>query len=699
MTAAFSSHVASCSQQQQQSDLLVLPSSYSNSPPLFYNQPTLRSVGQPFLRRKRSSPLPHLSCLGTDCPTGRVETTVVIQTTEGHSPGDVLSNPSSTEEQRRDLQRWTSGIGNFVFASAESTDQEEEKTSSPQCSHRTSRGTSGLSRVDRQFNWPLDRLAFGSCSKQKVRDQSIWKAVSRRRPSAWIWTGDSIYSRCSEPECIERGYVEQSEKSGGYRKFIEEASQPCSEEELERAANSTDNSIGCSSVLRAIDGTWDDHDYGLNDGGKHHKHKDRAQKLFLDFLGISKDDIIRRNRRGVYSAHLFGSEASQQVKLILLDTRFHRDNHFIPSLGSYIDNGLVACVAAAIRWATKFVGVGVDYDGDLLGEEQWAWLEAQLTYGSEGGDEGVGSPCDESAAVHVIVSSIQIMTGFSVVESWGHFPRARRRLFNLLKKTKPRGLVFLSGDVHYGEILGEVNGVSEITSSGLTHSLGGELLASPIMGWGMLLNSFGDTRDHAVGISKAVYTGKNFGLLDFKYGHQDVPGRTDAKTPEDTVVAKKTIARQRIVEMQCSVVDTNGQTRLSVKQTFNYDDRDEREARIWMLDEIPELIPRRSTWSSMGRGCSLGLLVFWAAQVAVLLVVLGGRRLAGEWNLTGASRMGSCASGPRNNHYGSTSASTKQSNQGHTRKAGTDDHEAEDGLTGGGGAVNKLRKRKGKGVK
>ena len=57
------------------------------------------------------------------------------------------------------------------------------------------------------------------------------------------------------------------------------------------------------------------------------------------------------------------------------------------------------------------------------------------------------------------------------VESWGHFPNERQRLYNLLHKHQPKGLFFLSGDVHLGVYFsaGPALPPIEITSSGLTH--------------------------------------------------------------------------------------------------------------------------------------------------------------------------------------------------------------------------------------
>lgn len=46
----------------------------------------------------------------------------------------------------------------------------------------------------------------------------------------------------------------------------------------------------------------------------------------------------------------------------------------------------------------------------------------------------------------------QVLTSNPLVESWGHFPRSRKRLLDLLHRTNPAGLVVLSGDVHHAEL-------------------------------------------------------------------------------------------------------------------------------------------------------------------------------------------------------------------------------------------------------
>lgn len=45
-----------------------------------------------------------------------------------------------------------------------------------------------------------------------------------------------------------------------------------------------------------------------------------------------------------------------------------------------------------------------------------------------------------------------MMTSNPLVESWGHFPKSRARVLDLLDRTQPAGLVILSGDVHHAEL-------------------------------------------------------------------------------------------------------------------------------------------------------------------------------------------------------------------------------------------------------
>ena len=267
-----------------------------------------------------------------------------------------------------------------------------------------------VAEVDEVRPQRLDRMAFGSCNKQWL-PQPLWEPILEFKPQLWLWTGDAIYGESHGVGGLSDGFAVQLSQPG-YRSLI--------------------------SSTTAIEGTWDDHDYGLNDAGKENAERQEAQELYLDFIGVRARSPRRRHRDGVYSSHSFGS-APQQVKVILLDTRSFRDQHYIPSIGgSAIPFGAV--FAAAGRGACAYCSIGADYAGDVLGEAQWTWLEQQLH--------------ESQAAVHVLVTSVQLLTSNPFVESWGHFPKARARLLALLQAERPAGLVLLSGDVHHAEMAG-----------------------------------------------------------------------------------------------------------------------------------------------------------------------------------------------------------------------------------------------------
>lgn len=187
--------------------------------------------------------------------------------------------------------------------------------------------------------------------------------------------------------------------------------------------------------------TWDDHDYGGNDRGRELKEKEARRDAYLEFLGVPKDSA-RWERSGVYGSVEFGEDL-HKVKAIFLDTRWHREKHCIPSVGSSrVPFG--ALIACATRWITAGLDLprmlsswgNCSRQSEVLGEDQWAWLERQLK--------------KSEASVHVVASSIQVLTTNPVVESWGHFPEERNRLLRVLNNVP--GLIILSGDVHHAEI-------------------------------------------------------------------------------------------------------------------------------------------------------------------------------------------------------------------------------------------------------
>ncbi|EKX72518.1 hypothetical protein BEWA_049850 [Theileria equi strain WA] len=196
---------------------------------------------------------------------------------------------------------------------------------------------------------------------------------------------------------------------------------------------------------------------GINDGDGTYVHKEISRQYLLDFFGKPKDHY-RRKRTGAYFSisYINPKDPEDHVKIIVLDTRYNRE--------CFYNCICKACKLTFIksrsiflkRLFNAFLGIGCNHPGDVLGEEQWEWLQGQLY--------------ESDAKAHVIVSSFQVFTTFPVSESWGLLPSAKKRLLDLIKETKPKKPLIISGDVHYGEII-QNKGMVEITSSSLTHSL------------------------------------------------------------------------------------------------------------------------------------------------------------------------------------------------------------------------------------
>lgn len=275
----------------------------------------------------------------------------------------------------------------------------------------------------------ITRIAFGSCANQSA-PQPIWEAINKYDPQVFIWLGDNIYGDIRKPNRL----FGKERTIGPWRnspRFV-----PSSEEEMKVRYAKAKANPGYSRLLRnaRVIGTWDDHDYGLNDAGKEFDRKAINQRLMLDFLDEPLDSP-RRRQAGVYASYTFGP-SNKRVKVIVLDTRYHRDP--------------------------------LRSDGSILGDTQWGWLEEELR-----------GPHSE---ITIIASSVQVISNLSAttgplfyMESWGRFPKERKRLFQLIDDTKRNGVIFISGDVHFGEITRYDCAVGyplyDVTSSGLVQSV------------------------------------------------------------------------------------------------------------------------------------------------------------------------------------------------------------------------------------
>lgn len=260
------------------------------------------------------------------------------------------------------------------------------------------------------------RIGVASCADQD-KPQPIWDAALQERCGFFVFAGDNVYASESPFEIakLRKAYADLAAKDN-----------------FQRLRNTTPHLA-----------VWDDHDYGVNDGGAEFAHKQASKDEFLRFWNLRADDP-RRTREGLYHAQVI-EQGGRRVQVIGLDTRWFRsplkatDQRSAPGKERYLPDP--------------------DPSKTMLGDAQWRWLEQQLR---------------ERADVRVIVSSVQCVVEGHGFERWGNLPAERERLYRSIRDSGARGVVVVSGDRHIGGLYREANAtlpypLYEMTSSGVTH--------------------------------------------------------------------------------------------------------------------------------------------------------------------------------------------------------------------------------------
>ena len=236
---------------------------------------------------------------------------------------------------------------------------------------------------------PVRRILFGSCVKQEL-PTPIFQTMLSAPADLAIFLGDNIYADTVDMAVMRAKYDQL-------------------------AANKEFAKLRAAVPILA---TWDDHDFGVNDGGADFPMREGAKQEFLRFWN-EPEDSPRRGREGVYDAHIFGPEG-RRLQVILLDTRYFR---------------------SPLKQGERRVGgpyvPDPDPDKTMLGEGQWNWLAEQLR---------------KPAELRVIATSIQCIPEAAGQETWSNLPLERKRLFKLVEDTKAAGVILISGDRHWSEL-------------------------------------------------------------------------------------------------------------------------------------------------------------------------------------------------------------------------------------------------------
>ena len=149
---------------------------------------------------------------------------------------------------------------------------------------------------------------------------------------------------------------------------------------------------------------WDDHDYGPNDGGAAYARRDETLRLFRIYWANPSFGVPE-------APGTFGVATAGDVDLVLLDDRYHRANPRLPE----------------------------EPGKSMWGAAQFAWLKAVLL--------------NLRGQVTLVANGSQFWNAASRHEGLHQYPTEQQALAEFLLQQRIGGLVFLSGDRHFGELL------------------------------------------------------------------------------------------------------------------------------------------------------------------------------------------------------------------------------------------------------
>jgi alkaline phosphatase D len=262
------------------------------------------------------------------------------------------------------------------------------------------------------------KIAFGSCGHE-TEPMPVLSLAASYRPDAFVFLGDNIYGDTDNMDTLRAKYNRLGSKP-----------------EYQQLAQAT-----------RILATWDDHDFGRNDAGREYPYKAASKQIFLDFFKEPANST-RRQHEGIYHSEYLQS-GDKTIQVLLLDVRTFRS----PQLK----------YDTSAQLPRKDYFYQLDYkphtspDSVLLGEAQWQWLQGELA---------------QPADLRLICSGSQFGIEFNGYEAWANYPHEQQRMLQLIQQTKANGILFLTGDVHYGEISKlqqpGLYPLYDITSSGIT---------------------------------------------------------------------------------------------------------------------------------------------------------------------------------------------------------------------------------------
>jgi alkaline phosphatase D len=155
--------------------------------------------------------------------------------------------------------------------------------------------------------------------------------------------------------------------------------------------------------------TWDDHDYGPNDSDEAFRFQAESRQLFMQYWG---NPTYGRGEKGIYTSFTWSD-----CEFFMLDDRFFRASDNLPDMVDGKPN------KDKIYW----------------GKEQLKWLK-----------DGLAS---SRSTFKFVINGGQFTNPFDKRESAVAFPDDQQELMSFLETQRVNGVIFLSGDRHFSEVL------------------------------------------------------------------------------------------------------------------------------------------------------------------------------------------------------------------------------------------------------
>lgn len=260
----------------------------------------------------------------------------------------------------------------------------------------------------------ISNFTFGSnFYGRKTKNVDIFKTILKHNSDLWLWLGNSV--SLDKPTFFNSEYYQENNDWSFIKQLY----------------NKVYNNQYYAKLRDKIPiiGTWGEDEYGVLNGDKDNKFKERYKLNFLNFLETDiYDSRIENNNYGIYSSYSFGS-GNKTVRFILLDLMYDRNSDYN------------------------------DENYDMLGEEQWKWLEHLFEKYTE-------------TYTFIAMSNQFLSNDRLIMKKW--YKNNRIKLFELIGKYKKSGVVLLSGGSGFTQILKTFcplpnigYNIYEFTSSGL----------------------------------------------------------------------------------------------------------------------------------------------------------------------------------------------------------------------------------------